>query len=404
MATPPSSNPQRLTETEPNASALAPRSFPQAIQNALLNTVPRFGRLARGATLHDRPVYAHFGITHRCDITCRMCGIWKYGNEDEELSLPEIARMADAIRDIGAVQLAIGGGEPFTRRDLGEVIRIFKSRNLTVRVVTNAMNVDAARIQEVADAGLDGVSISLDSLSRKRFGWICMDDNAWEKVITNMVRFKAALSHTRAPLVMNTVVSRENLSELPELVQFASDMGFFISLIPVELAEDPKDRSNKFITHQPRMRLTDQEQLAIDEVYDKLIQLKAKGAPILSTTPYLMASRRYFKTGEFPLPCDAGRLYFSVNPAGMMTICHRGEDRKSMLDADIVSYFQSEIFQQSAKAEADACSGCVRPCWIDTSFMFKTMQGFFEGLELTLKGGEARPGLSLADALARGKA
>lgn len=377
--------------------------FQQQLQQTLSQTVPRFGRLARSATLHDRPVYAHYGITHRCDITCRMCGIWKYGNEDEELTLPEVARMADAIRSLGVVQLAIGGGEPFTRRDLGEVIRIFKSRELTVRVVTNAMNVDADRIQEVADAGLDGVSISLDSLSRKRFGWICMDDNAWDKVVTNMVRFRAALSHSSAPLVMNTVVSRENLTELPSLVQFADDMGFFISLIPVELAEDPKDRSNKFITHQPRMRLTERELTQIDEIYDQLLILKSQGAPILSTSPYLMASRRYFKTGEFPLPCDAGQLYFSVNPGGMMTICHRGEDRKSMLDADIVEYFQSEVFRKSARAEADACSGCVRPCWIDTSFMFKTLQGFFEGLELTMKGSQPRPGLSLADALARGQ-
>ena len=29
------------------------------------------------------PVYAHFGITHRCNLTCKMCGIWR-GTEDEE--------------------------------------------------------------------------------------------------------------------------------------------------------------------------------------------------------------------------------------------------------------------------------------------------------------------------------
>lgn len=366
-------------------------------------SVQKYGRLIRGATLHDRPVYAHFGITHRCDITCRMCGIWKYGNEDEEMGLPEIARMADVFKSLGVVQLSIGGGEPFTRRDLAEVIALFKKRDLTVRVVTNAMNVDPTRIQEVVDAGLDAVSISLDSLSRKRFGWICMDDNAWNKVVTNMVRFSEALPSRGAPLVMNSVVSRENLVELPELLQFAKEMGFWISLIPVELAEDPKDRSNKFITHQPRMRLSDQELVQIDEIYDRLILMKAEGAPILSTTPYLMASKRYFKTGAFPLPCDAGRLYFSVNPGGRMTICHRGVDKKSMLDADIVEYFQGQVYQQEAKAEADACEGCVRPCWIDTSFMFKTLQGFFEGAEITLSTARPRQGMGLEQALARGR-
>ncbi|MFM7200098.1 MAG: radical SAM protein [Myxococcota bacterium] len=363
----------------------------------------RYGRLARGALLHDQPVYAHFGITHRCDITCRMCGIWKYGNEDEELGLPQIARMADVLQELGVAQLAIGGGEPFTRRDLAEVVALFKSRNLSVRVVTNAMNVDEKRIREVADAGLDAVSISLDSLNKQRFGWICMDPDAWEKVVTNMVRFGEALAGRGSPLVMNTVVSKANLLELPELVQFADQLGFFISLIPVELAEDPRDRSNKFITHQPKLELSQEELAQLDEIYDRVIQLKAGGAPILSTTAYLMASRRYFKTGAFPLPCDAGRLYFSVNPAGMMTICHRGQDKKSMLDADVVSYFRSELYQQEAHAEASACEGCVRPCWIDTSFMFKTMQGFFEGLELTLQARQPRARMSLVQALACGQ-
>jgi hypothetical protein len=28
--------------------------------------------------------------------------------------------------------------------------------------------------------------------------------------------------------------------------------------------------------------------------------------------------------------------------------------------------------------EAGSCEGCMRACWIDTSYMFRTMEGFFE--------------------------
>lgn len=367
--------------------------------SGLLRRSRTLSRLARGVLRQDRPVYAHFGITHRCDITCRMCGIWRYGNEDEELDLPGIARLAEVLEALGVVQLAIGGGEPFTRKDLAEVIWLLKQRGLTVRIVTNGMNYSEARIREVAQAGLDAVSISLDSLSRKRFGWICMQQDALANVVQNMVRFSSLLPGTGAPLVMNTVVSRENLAELPELVDFARKLGFFISLIPVELAEDPQDRANKFITHQPRMRLSDAEMLLLDETYDHLLQLKAQGAPILSSTPYLIASRRYFRTGAFPTPCDAGRLYFSINPAGMMTICHRGIERKSILDADFVEYMRSSAFQEDAHREASACEGCVRPCWIDTSFMFHTLQGVADAAELMVKGGAPRPPVSAQDAL-----
>ena len=35
-------------------------------------------RIARAAVGRDLPVYAHFGVTHRCNLTCKMCGIWRY--------------------------------------------------------------------------------------------------------------------------------------------------------------------------------------------------------------------------------------------------------------------------------------------------------------------------------------
>ena len=34
-------------------------------------------RIGRAFATRDVPVYAHYGITHRCNLTCKMCGIWK---------------------------------------------------------------------------------------------------------------------------------------------------------------------------------------------------------------------------------------------------------------------------------------------------------------------------------------
>ena len=48
-------------------------------------TAENYKRIAMGALTRKVPVYAHFGITHRCNLTCKMCGIWRYGNKKEEL-------------------------------------------------------------------------------------------------------------------------------------------------------------------------------------------------------------------------------------------------------------------------------------------------------------------------------
>ena len=57
-------------------------------------TAENYKRIAMGALTRKVPVYAHFGITHRCNLTCKMCGIWRYGNKKEELSLDEIREVA----------------------------------------------------------------------------------------------------------------------------------------------------------------------------------------------------------------------------------------------------------------------------------------------------------------------
>jgi MoaA/NifB/PqqE/SkfB family radical SAM enzyme len=108
--------------------------------------------------------------------------------------------------------------------------------------------------------------------------------------------------------------------------------------------------------------------------------MKAAGEPILNSTPYLEASRMYLKTGRFPAEgCDAGRLYFSVSPNGQFAICHRTvHQHKHILDPDFENYFHSLDYERKRMLEAGSCEGCMRACWIDTSFMFRTIEGFFE--------------------------
>ena len=95
-------------------------------------TAENYRRLAMGALTRRVPVYAHFGITHRCNLTCKMCGIWRYGNEKEELSLDQIKDMAAKMRRLGVVQVAIGGGEPFATSHVEEAANMPPTPNAGV--------------------------------------------------------------------------------------------------------------------------------------------------------------------------------------------------------------------------------------------------------------------------------
>jgi MoaA/NifB/PqqE/SkfB family radical SAM enzyme len=380
-----------------------------------------YARIAQAAVIRSVPVYAHFGITHRCNLTCKMCGIWRYGNKREELSLDEIREMAVRMRRLGVVQLSIGGGEPYAVEHLEEAAKAFVDVGLNLRVLTNGIGEGNGRnvvtnrryldrIDQTIDYGVRNFSISLDSLYPKRFDYVCEIDGAWDEAVRTIAHIGRRLHGTPGSLPsINCVVSNLNLEELPDMVRFAHDVGFAISFLPVELLTEAKDGVRnweaRFIRHRPEMGMSggdsdERTRARIDQAYDTLVQMKAEGMPILNSTPYLEASRRYLKTGLFPAEgCDAGRLYFSVAPSGQFSICHRTvHQHRHFLDPDFEEYFHSALYERKRMMEAGSCDGCMRACWIDTSAMFRTVRGFFETVAMTTRPRRHQPATS-AEAL-----
>ena len=382
-----------------------------------------YARIAKAAVTRDVPVYAHFGITHFCNLTCKMCGIWRYGNRKEELSLEEIGQVAERMARIGAVQVSIGGGEPYAVDHLEEAAKLFVDQGLNLRVLTNGVgigngrNMDLSReylsrIDKTIDYGVKNFSISLDSLYPARFDYICESEGSWDEAVRTMTHIGKRLHGVPGSMpTINCVVSHLNLEELPDMVRFARDIGFAISFLPIELLSDAKagqkNWERRFIRYHPEMGIVGnagQVSSRIDKTYDALIQMKADGLPILNSTPYLESSRQYLKTGRFPSEgCDAGKLYFSIAPNGQFTVCHRTvHQHKHFLDPDFEEYFNSAMYEQIRKMEAASCEGCMRACWIDTSHMFRTLQGFAETAALTLRSRKQKP-ISFEEAQGRAK-
>jgi MoaA/NifB/PqqE/SkfB family radical SAM enzyme len=359
-------------------------------------TAENYKRIALAALTRRVPVYAHFGITHRCNLTCKMCGIWRYGNAKEELSLSEVAEVAARMRRLGVVQCSIGGGEPFSHEHVEEIAKLFVDQGINTRLLTNGIGVGRDRIDKAMDYGVKNFSISLDSLYPARFDYICEHEGAWDDAISTISHIGRRLAGTPGALpTINCVVSNLNLEELPDMVRFAKSVGFAISFLPIELLEDAaagqRNWEARFIRYRPEMGLHTEGtgssmQARVDAAYAQLIQMKADGWPILNSTPYLESSRTYLKTGRFPAEgCDAGRLYFSIAPNGQFTICHRTvQQHKHFLDPDFEDYFHSAVYERTRMLEAGSCDGCMRACWIDTSHMFRTLQGFAETAKLTL--------------------
>jgi MoaA/NifB/PqqE/SkfB family radical SAM enzyme len=79
-------------------------------------------------------------ITCRCNSRCKTCNIWKK-RDYEEPSMSDLKRFADSSIFRKVKFLTLTGGEPFLRKDIDEIVNMFKKRNpkLHITILTNAL-------------------------------------------------------------------------------------------------------------------------------------------------------------------------------------------------------------------------------------------------------------------------
>ncbi len=126
----------------------------------------------RGRPLRDLRI----SVTDRCNFRCGYCmprAVFGPGFQflpaRELLSFEEIARLSGIFVTLGVRKLRLTGGEPLVRRDLPELVRqLPRAPGLDLALTTNG-SLLAAHAAALRSAGLDRVTVSLDSLDDATF-------------------------------------------------------------------------------------------------------------------------------------------------------------------------------------------------------------------------------------------
>jgi len=205
---------------------------------ALIDT---FGRVHRDMRV---------SVTDRCNLRCTYCmpadfSDWLPG--DHLLSIDEMLEVIEIATEHGIESIRLTGGEPLLRPDLVEIVRRIYAlpRKPRISLTTNALRL-AALAQPLADAGLERVNVSLDTLDRERFSELTKRDR-FADVLSGI---EAAQRAGLTPLKVNTVLMRGiNDDEAVPLLQHAVENGWslrFIEQMPLD-AQGSWDRGD-FVT------------------------------------------------------------------------------------------------------------------------------------------------------------
>ena len=125
----------------------------------------------------NRPLETlRISITDRCNFRCVYCMPKEvYGRDHvflerkELLSLEEIARVAGVFAGLGVRVVRITGGEPLVRRNVEHLVELLREiPSLEIALTTNGALLPQ-KAEALAHAGLDRVTVSLDSVDDAAF-------------------------------------------------------------------------------------------------------------------------------------------------------------------------------------------------------------------------------------------
>jgi GTP 3',8-cyclase len=185
--------------------------------------------------LGRRIEYLRISVTDKCNLRCVYCmpleGL-PWLKRAELLTYEEIAAVVGVMAPMGLRRLRITGGEPLVRRDVTTLVRLLAAIPgiEDVALSTNAVLL-ADMAEELRDAGVGRVNISLDSLRPDRVDAIARRPGSFRRIMAGLA---AAEQVGLTPIKINVVVMRgRNDDELEDFADITRDRPWHIRFIEV---------------------------------------------------------------------------------------------------------------------------------------------------------------------------
>ena len=186
-------------------------------------------------------------ITDRCNYKCVYCRTGNEGALYGDLPFEDYLRMARVLVGMGITKVRLTGGEPLLRRGVVEFVRKLSKipadegvgpstpeATLDIALTTNG-HLLADIAQELKDAGLSRVTVSIDAVDPDRFARITRVSNGFDQVLAGI---RAARRVGLGPVKVNCVLMRGfNEDQIIPFGMFAREEDVivrFIEFMPLE--------------------------------------------------------------------------------------------------------------------------------------------------------------------------
>ena len=179
-----------------------------------------------------KPLYVKLKLVWGCNLRCGMCNHWRFKRKPP-LGPEQFKTIVDDLAALGCRKIHISGGEPTLYPRLDSLIAHITAHNIRVTMTTNATLITREDARLLAEAGLRGVNVSIDSPDRRLHDQIRGVKGSWKKTIKGCRYLRRRMK--KGNVRINTVVGRLNYASLIDLPAMAAELGAdAINLIPLD--------------------------------------------------------------------------------------------------------------------------------------------------------------------------
>lgn len=286
-------------------------------------------------------------VTYRCQNRCRMCHIWKHPTRPEDEFPPELLEKLPRLSFCN-----ITGGEPFLREDIGEIVRILKTKAKRIVISTNGFLTEKIVGLAAANPGV-GVRVSLEGL-REVNDDLRGSPGGFDRGLATLLELRRI---GVKDIGFGITVSDGNAKDMLELFRLAKELDLEFATAAVH---------NSFYFHKFDNVLPHKE--------DAAACFRALADELLATPRVKNWFRAYFNFGLSNyvlgnprlLPCAAGTDIFFLDPSGEVLPCNGMEESVWFSSFGNLKEASFEEIWNSGRARAVRAevARCPKNCWM----------------------------------------
>jgi radical SAM protein with 4Fe4S-binding SPASM domain len=320
-------------------------------------------------------------VTARCNFRCKMCFYWEEiseANAKKEIKFEQYAKLSSTMPEFP--WLLIGGGEPFLRKDLADIVTLFHKNN-KIKNVTIPSNASLQeRMVEVITAICSrnpdlflNVDLSIQAVGDKH-DEICEFPGAWKKLISTYNR----LTEVRRQFPnfgLGTIMTLSSLSQ----PYWRHTFEYILENFDFDHMVMSKTRGSPMVPESKEVSL--EEYRAASKYIDDAVyagRLKSFNFPLgQGLQAKDIVSRQLIAAttveNKAQLPCHAGKLNVVITENGDLYPCELLDKKFGNLkdvDFDFQQLWNNQAANDTRKFIRNTKCFCTHECFMATNILF----------------------------------